>query len=61
LRSEQKKTTITRRKPKTGKKKIDKKRISRENQRTSRENQKAGREKHHDQVVPQQISEGRIE
>jgi hypothetical protein len=34
-------------------KKIDKKRISRENQRISRENQKAGREKHHDQVVSQ--------
>jgi hypothetical protein len=33
--------------------KIDKKRISRGNQRT-------GREKLHDQVVPQQISEGRI-
>jgi hypothetical protein len=34
--------------------KMDKKRISRGNQRTSRE-------KHHDKVVPQQISEGRIE
>jgi hypothetical protein len=34
--------------------KIDEKRISRENQRT-------GREKHHDKVVPQLISEGRLE
>jgi hypothetical protein len=41
-------------KAKNWKKKSTKKRISRGNQRT-------GREKHHDQVVPQQISEGRIE
>jgi hypothetical protein len=34
--------------------KIFKKRISRGNQRT-------GRKKHHDQVVPKQISEGRLE
>jgi hypothetical protein len=33
--------------------KIDKKRISRENQITNRGNQRTGREKHHDQVVPQ--------